>query len=274
MAAFSSMPGNAARQAFAAVYRADRADIAAHSQPAKAGLSRVYPALTIFGKDCGQIGYKGVSALPATPKPIAPRIGNNDGPRNKRQRRTGMALKVELKPNERIIIGSCVITNTDQRARLSHRRRQDSDPARKGHPDARHRRHAGQAGLSGGAADVYFAGPAGQSRHLLQPGARYRHRRAERVADHRGHQQQHPERRPLSGAEGSRKLVAYEKKLWTTTKRPAKPRPERAARLPPDYIASGGDGSASARRSPERRRCAPNSSTAAISASISQMSVR
>src|SRR5580704_12326532 len=34
------------------------------------------------------------------------------------QRRTGMALKVELKPHERIIIGSCVITNTDQRARL------------------------------------------------------------------------------------------------------------------------------------------------------------
>jgi flagellar protein FlbT len=31
---------------------------------------------------------------------------------------TGMALKVELKPNERIIIGACVITNTDQRARL------------------------------------------------------------------------------------------------------------------------------------------------------------
>src|SRR5947208_10974276 len=34
------------------------------------------------------------------------------------QRRTAVALKVELKPNERIIIGSCVITNTDQRARL------------------------------------------------------------------------------------------------------------------------------------------------------------
>ena len=29
-----------------------------------------------------------------------------------------MSLKVELKPNERIIIGNCVITNTDQRARL------------------------------------------------------------------------------------------------------------------------------------------------------------
>ena len=29
-----------------------------------------------------------------------------------------MALKVELKPGERIIIGSCLITNADQRARL------------------------------------------------------------------------------------------------------------------------------------------------------------
>src|ERR1700710_3211484 len=38
--------------------------------------------------------------------------------RVKRPRRTGMALKVELKPHERIIIGACVITNTDQRARL------------------------------------------------------------------------------------------------------------------------------------------------------------
>jgi flagellar biosynthesis repressor protein FlbT len=38
--------------------------------------------------------------------------------RQKPSRRTGMALKVELKPHERIIIGACVITNTDQRARL------------------------------------------------------------------------------------------------------------------------------------------------------------
>lgn len=29
-----------------------------------------------------------------------------------------MALKVELKPGERIILGECVITNSDQRARL------------------------------------------------------------------------------------------------------------------------------------------------------------
>jgi flagellar protein FlbT len=35
-----------------------------------------------------------------------------------RDRRTAMALKVELKPNECIIIGNCVVTNTEQRARL------------------------------------------------------------------------------------------------------------------------------------------------------------
>ena len=29
-----------------------------------------------------------------------------------------MALKIELKPNERVIIGDCVVTNVDQRARL------------------------------------------------------------------------------------------------------------------------------------------------------------
>ena len=29
-----------------------------------------------------------------------------------------MALKVELKPNERILIGDCVITNSDQRTRF------------------------------------------------------------------------------------------------------------------------------------------------------------
>ena len=29
-----------------------------------------------------------------------------------------MALKVELKPGERVIIGDCVVTNSDQRTRL------------------------------------------------------------------------------------------------------------------------------------------------------------
>jgi flagellar protein FlbT len=50
--------------------------------------------------------------------PMLIRIGCEDGSPEKRQRRTEMALKVELKPHERIIIGACVITNTDQRARL------------------------------------------------------------------------------------------------------------------------------------------------------------
>jgi flagellar biosynthesis repressor protein FlbT len=33
-------------------------------------------------------------------------------------RETAMALKVDLKPHEKIIVGSCVITNTEQRAKL------------------------------------------------------------------------------------------------------------------------------------------------------------
>lgn len=36
----------------------------------------------------------------------------------KRAREIHMALKVELKPFEKIIVGQCVITNTDQRAKL------------------------------------------------------------------------------------------------------------------------------------------------------------
>ena len=65
-----------------------------------------------------------------------------------------MALKVELKPGERILIGESVITNGDQRTRFlvdGH----GADPARDGHHDRRARRHAGQARLSRGAVDVY-----------------------------------------------------------------------------------------------------------------------
>jgi flagellar protein FlbT len=57
----------------------------------------IYSPLTMFGKDRGA----SVEAL----KPIA-------------RWETEMALKVELKPHEKIIVGSCVITNTDQRAKL------------------------------------------------------------------------------------------------------------------------------------------------------------
>jgi flagellar biosynthesis repressor protein FlbT len=82
-----------------------------------AGFS-VYQALTVMGKDCGNIGQKSISAYTARPKPTHFQARCFYRSHKKPQRRTGMALKVELKPNERIIIGSCVITNTDQRARL------------------------------------------------------------------------------------------------------------------------------------------------------------
>ena len=45
-------------------------------------------------------------------------LAGNENSREEQQWRTGMALKVELKPHERIIIGACVVTNTDQRAKL------------------------------------------------------------------------------------------------------------------------------------------------------------
>jgi len=55
-----------------------------------------------------------------------PRVNHNakgspkgpDQTGNQDARRTAMALKVELKPHEKIIVGSCVITNTDQRAKF------------------------------------------------------------------------------------------------------------------------------------------------------------
>jgi flagellar biosynthesis repressor protein FlbT len=71
-----------------------------------------------MGKDRACVGHKNVSASPATIKAKRVQTRWLDGSPQRRQRRTGMALKVELKPHERIIIGSCVITNTDQRARL------------------------------------------------------------------------------------------------------------------------------------------------------------
>jgi flagellar protein FlbT len=73
----------------------------------RAAPEAVYRSLTIFGKDCGLVRSK-----PTLIEFHALKV------RRTRQRRTAMALKVELKPHERIIIGNCVITNTDQRARL------------------------------------------------------------------------------------------------------------------------------------------------------------
>jgi flagellar biosynthesis repressor protein FlbT len=79
---------------------------------------RLYQLLTTMGKDRACVGHKNVSASPATIKAKRVQTRWLDGSPQRRQWRTGMALKVELKPHERIIIGSCVITNTDQRARL------------------------------------------------------------------------------------------------------------------------------------------------------------
>jgi flagellar protein FlbT len=78
----------------------------------------VHEALTAIGKDCRHIGKKHQRSSGVTKAGTLIRTRCNDRSCEKRQRRTGMALKVELKPNERIIIGACVITNTDQRARL------------------------------------------------------------------------------------------------------------------------------------------------------------
>jgi flagellar biosynthesis repressor protein FlbT len=79
---------------------------------------RINPPLTIFGKDCGKSAGMGLAHHQRQPTSIISQNELQRSPGTKRQRRTGMALKVELKPNERIIIGNCVITNTDQRARL------------------------------------------------------------------------------------------------------------------------------------------------------------
>src|SRR5258705_8944156 len=89
------------------------ADNAGYSAP----LCLVCQPLTAIRKDCGRIGKK-PRLIWRHQKPAPIRTRCSDRPRAKRQRRTAMALKVELKPHERIIIGNCVITNTDQRARL------------------------------------------------------------------------------------------------------------------------------------------------------------
>jgi flagellar protein FlbT len=80
--------------------------------------SAVYQSLTLIGKDCGHLGKKASARIRRDPKPAPIRTRRSQRSCARRQRRTGMALKVELKPHERIIIGACVITNTDQRARL------------------------------------------------------------------------------------------------------------------------------------------------------------
>jgi flagellar protein FlbT len=71
-----------------------------------------------MGKDCDDAGHNGINSPLARPKPGITQIRRHVARAGRCNRRPDMALKVELKPNEQIIIGSCVITNTDQRARL------------------------------------------------------------------------------------------------------------------------------------------------------------
>jgi flagellar protein FlbT len=71
----------------------------------------------IIGKDCGQTGQSASTGHGRGRSCQFSIRGKNTLPQP-RNRRSAMALKVELKPHEQIIIGSCVITNTDQRARL------------------------------------------------------------------------------------------------------------------------------------------------------------
>jgi flagellar biosynthesis repressor protein FlbT len=75
------------------------------------------PAVNLNQKGLRQVTKSATGARPAW-TPTIFEFALVERRRQKRQRRTGMALKVELKPHERIIIGSCVITNTDQRTRL------------------------------------------------------------------------------------------------------------------------------------------------------------
>ena len=74
-----------------------------------------------------------------------------------------MALKVELKPHERIIVGNCVITNTDQRARLLI----DGDNVpilrEQRHPHARDRRYP--AKLVYLAVQLMYISPDPQTQH-------------------------------------------------------------------------------------------------------------
>ncbi len=100
-----------------------------------------------------------------------------------------MALKVELKPGERIIIGDCVITNHDQRTRLLIEG-QAPILREKDILTPRARRHAGQAHLSRGPADVHVAAIRAPHhevyfslvRDILAGGAQH-------LAAHREHQQ-------------------------------------------------------------------------------------
>ena len=176
-----------------------------------------------------------------------------------------MALKVELKPNERIIIGACVITNTDQRARLLI----DGDNI----PILREKDILTPATADTPAKLVYLA----VQLMYISPDPQVNHGTYFNLV--RDIVTAAPSAWPIieginnsilngdlyQALKEARKLVAYEKKLLdhneAVNRTPAWRRD-----APPDrlaYIASGGDRSRFSTACAGDDRCAPNSSTAA-----------
>ncbi len=194
---------------------------------------------------------------------------------------TDMALKVELKPHERIIIGACVITNTDQRARLLIDG--DNIPILREKDILRPETADTPAKLIYLAVQLMYISPDPQVNHGtyfnlvrdIVTAAPSTWTIIEEINNH-----------ILNGElyqalKEARKLVAYEKTLLDLNRdhnaemARQKSRRRTPLRLRSAYTASGGDGSTRGRRSSrEPDRCAPNSSTAEIRASISQVPVR
>ena len=189
-----------------------------------------------------------------------------------------MALKVELKPHERIIIGACVITNTDQRARLLI----DGDKI----PILREKDILTPETADTPAKLVYLA----VQLMYISPDPQVNHGTYFNLV--RDIVTAAPSAWPIieginnnilngdlyQALKEAKKLVAYEKKLLDRNgQRQTKPHATQAStalRLSRSLTspAAGRLDSARGRRADDRR--APNSSTAAISASISQVSVR
>ena len=123
-----------------------------------------------------------------------------------------MALKVELKPGERILIGEAVVTNSDQRSRLLIEGAAP-DPARKGHHDGGAGGHAGQARLSGGPADVHVARTAGRTTTSISRSCATSSRRAQHrpFVDNINNQILTGEM--YKALKETKKLIAYEEEL-------------------------------------------------------------
>jgi flagellar protein FlbT len=185
-----------------------------------------------------------------------------------------MALKVELKPHERIIIGACVITNTDQRARLLIDG--DNIPILREKDILTPETADTPAKLVYLAVQLMYISPDPQVNHgtyfnLVRDIVTAAPSAWPIIEGINNHILNGDLYQALKEAEG---WWPTRRSCWITTK-PFGSKPRRnAAPHEFGYIAKGGDcSSCSTARAPNDRR-APNSSTAASSASISQMSVR